>query len=70
MTHQQQPAMSPPVPDIAMTMTNYANFQGNFNLDKSGFMPGKPGHDTEHRMILRQQPRTVKGSRCRHRPAL
>jgi starvation-inducible DNA-binding protein len=60
MTHQQQPAMSPPVPDIAMTMTNYANFQGNFNLDKSGFMPGKPGHDTEHRMILRQQPRTVK----------
>ena len=36
------------------------NFQGNFNLNVSGFDPAMPGHTTDHRMILRQQPRTVK----------
>jgi starvation-inducible DNA-binding protein len=36
------------------------NFQGDFNLDKSGFNPNMPGHTRVHDMILRQQPRTVK----------
>jgi starvation-inducible DNA-binding protein len=42
------------------TMSNLENFPGRFNLDKSGFNPNMPGHSTEHEMILRQQPRTVK----------
>jgi len=41
-------------------MTNLANFQGQFNLDKSGYNPSIPGHGTNHDMITRQQPRTVK----------
>jgi starvation-inducible DNA-binding protein len=42
------------------TMSNLESFPGRFNLDKSGFNPNMPGHSTEHEMILRQQPRTVK----------
>lgn len=40
--------------------TNMSNFEGSFNLDKSGFNSQMPGHTTDHSMILRQQPRTVK----------
>lgn len=47
-------------PDIARIMTNMSNFQGEFNLTKSGFDPQMPGHQTNHHMIFRQQPRTVK----------
>lgn len=47
-------------PAIAATMANLSNFQGKFNLDKSGFNPAMPGHSTNHEMILRQEPRTVK----------
>ncbi|MEG6615024.1 ferritin-like domain-containing protein [Peptococcaceae bacterium 1198_IL3148] len=57
MEQMQQPS---PTTDINMAMTNLKNFGGNFNLDKSGFQPNTPGHDTNHEMILRQQPRTVK----------
>lgn len=43
-------------------MTNLSNWQGRFNLDKSGFDANMPGHTTQHQgeMIARQQPRTVK----------
>lgn len=46
--------------DLGAVMKNMGNFKGTFNLDKSGFNPEMPGHKTEHNMILRQQPRTVK----------
>lgn len=46
--------------DISDVMKNMGNFQGKFNLDKSGFNPEMPGHKTTHHMILRQEPRTVK----------
>ncbi len=46
--------------DVKKTMANMGNFQGRFNLDKSGFNPSMPGHTTNHEMVLRQQPRTVK----------
>lgn len=46
--------------DIQAVMHNMGNFEGKFNLDKSGFNPNMPGHSTKHDMVLRQQPRTVK----------
>jgi DNA-binding ferritin-like protein len=46
--------------DIKAAMANAGNFQGRFNLEKSGFNPAMPGHTTKHDMVLRQQPRTVK----------
>jgi len=49
-----------PAGQLTATMTNLANFQGQFNLDKSGYNPNMPGHGTNHTMITRQQPRTVK----------
>lgn len=49
-----------PVGQLTATMTNLVNFQGQFNLDKSGYNPSMPGHGTSHDMVNRQQPRTVK----------
>ncbi|MCX7710694.1 MAG: ferritin-like domain-containing protein [Clostridia bacterium] len=46
--------------DIQAVMKNVGNFQGRFNLEKSGFNENMPGHKTSHDMVLRQQPRTVK----------
>ncbi|MGI6486523.1 MAG: ferritin Dps family protein [Thermoanaerobacterales bacterium] len=46
--------------EIKRTVNNMGNFQGKFNLDKSGFDASMPGHTTSHDMVLRQQPRTVK----------
>jgi DNA-binding ferritin-like protein len=46
--------------DIKTAMHNANNFQGTFNLDKTGFNPMMPGHVNNHGMILRQEPRTVK----------
>ncbi|MCK8823707.1 ferritin-like domain-containing protein [Fuchsiella alkaliacetigena] len=46
--------------DIELISTNMSNFEGTFNLDKSGFDQNLPGHTTEHKMIMRQEPRTVK----------
>ena len=46
--------------DVAAVMKNVGNFQGRFNLEKSGFNENMPGHKTVHDMVLRQQPRTVK----------
>lgn len=61
MDNMQTPAQSPQQ-TLAMTMTNLSNFQGTFNMDKSGFNAAMPGHTTTHpnEMILRQEPRTVK----------
>jgi starvation-inducible DNA-binding protein len=56
----------PPAPtpeaQIQKTMTNLTNFEGKFNLDKSGFDKNMPGHVTPHgqEMVARQEPRTVK----------
>lgn len=52
--------MRPPAEQMSETMANLHNFQGRFNLNKSGFDPNMPGHQSEHHMILRQEPRTVK----------
>ncbi|MFT7931936.1 hypothetical protein ACMYLP_23160, partial [Salmonella enterica subsp. enterica serovar Enteritidis] len=46
--------------DIKKVTNNLNNFEGNFNLNKSGFDENMPGHTTDHNMILRQQPRTIK----------
>lgn len=46
--------------DIDEVMKNIGNFQGKFNLDKTGFNPNMPGHVSEHHMVMRQEPRTVK----------
>lgn len=52
--------MHTPQDMLNKTMANMANFHGNFNLDKFGFNPQMPGHSTNHQMITRQEPRTVK----------
>jgi starvation-inducible DNA-binding protein len=49
-----------PQAQLTATMTNLSNFQGTFNLDKSGYNAAMPGHVTNHEMVTRQQPRTVK----------
>ena len=46
--------------EIKTTMAGMSNFEGKFNLDKSGFNPNMPGHTSNHDMVLRQEPRTVK----------
>ncbi|MCX7569287.1 ferritin-like domain-containing protein [Tumebacillus sp. DT12] len=53
-----------PPHDLRAMLTNASNFEGRFNLDKSGFDPMMPGHASDHNMILRQQPRTVKQVGC------
>lgn len=58
--------VQPPTRDsrdmLAATMMHLRNFEGRFNLDKSGFHKELYGHETDHarEMILRQEPRTVK----------
>lgn len=59
-----QPVSQTPQQMINATMTNLTNFEGKFNLDKSGFNQAMPGHTSSHTMILRQQPRTVKDVGC------
>lgn len=46
--------------DIQNVFNDIGNFQGTFNLDKSGFDLTMPGHKSNHDMVLRQAPRTVK----------
>ncbi|PRX27755.1 DNA-binding ferritin-like protein [Orenia metallireducens] len=46
--------------DISEVKTNMNNFNGTFNLNKSGFDPNMPGHSSEHNMVFRQEPRTAK----------
>lgn len=57
----EQPNLSSQIQrDMKVVRTNLGNYQGTFNLDKTGFMQNTPGHTTAHNMILRQEPRTVK----------
>jgi len=49
-----------PAAQLTATMTNLSNFQGTFNMDKSGYNPNMPGHGSTHDMVVRQEPRTVK----------
>ncbi len=46
--------------DLITTANNMNSFEGKFNLDKFGFDPNMPGHTSNHNMVLRQEPRTVK----------
>ncbi|MFZ5354022.1 MAG: ferritin-like domain-containing protein [Bacillota bacterium] len=46
--------------DMNMINQNMRNFAGDFNMSKSGFDKNMPGHNSNHNMILRQDPRTVK----------
>jgi len=56
----QAPTMTRPPQDLDVVTANVANFKGEFNLNKSGFDPKMPGHSSDHNMVFRQQPRTVK----------
>jgi starvation-inducible DNA-binding protein len=49
-----------PEKDLNLLSKNLSNFEGQFNLDKAGFNPDMPGHSTDHDLVGRQQPRTVK----------
>ncbi len=46
--------------DMNMVNESVTNFEGKFNMNKSGFDRSMPGHTSNHNMILRQEPRTVK----------
>lgn len=46
--------------DMQLVSQNMSNFQGTFNMDKSGYNANMPGHTSNHNMVFRQQPRTVK----------
>ncbi|MBL0385800.1 ferritin-like domain-containing protein [Tumebacillus sp. ITR2] len=56
------PSAHQPASDLQVVFANVNNFEGRFNLEKSGFDPNMPGHSTNHldQMVLRQPPRTVK----------
>lgn len=53
------PLNNPPA-QLKQVVANMSNFNGTFNMNKSGFNQNMPGHTTDHTMILRQQPRTAK----------
>ncbi|HEY3363605.1 MAG TPA: ferritin-like domain-containing protein [Symbiobacteriaceae bacterium] len=55
-----QPPHQSPEQTLTSAMGTLSNFEGRFNLDKSGYNANMPGHATNHTMITRQQPRTVK----------
>ncbi len=46
--------------DMTSINESMTNFTGDFNMSKSGFNKNMPGHNSNHNMILRQEPRTVK----------
>jgi DNA-binding ferritin-like protein len=46
--------------DINLINKNMTNFNGDFNMTKSGFNRNMPGHTSNHNMVFRQEPRTVK----------
>lgn len=55
--------LQPPTPtmqDMEIIAQDMKAFKGQFKLDKFGFDPKMPSHATEHKMIVRQQPRTAK----------
>ncbi|WZL71858.1 ferritin-like domain-containing protein [Clostridiaceae bacterium 35-E11] len=46
--------------DMQIVNNHMTNFTGEFNMTKSGFDKNMPGHNSNHDMIFRQEPRTVK----------
>jgi len=46
--------------DMSILNNNMTNFVGEFNMTKSGFNKNMPGHTSNHEMIFRQEPRTIK----------
>lgn len=60
MDQMQRPTAQTPQQMLTATMTNLSNFEGRFNMEKSGYNPAMPGHASTHAMITRQEPRTVK----------
>jgi len=56
----KQQSTMPPQQAMGTAPVNVSNFEGKFNLDKIGFNPAMPGHTSDHQMVLRQEPRTVK----------
>ncbi len=46
--------------DLNMVNESMSNFAGDFNMNKSGFNNNMPGHSSNHNMVFRQEPRTVK----------
>ncbi len=52
--------MQKPTQMMRNIMDNVNNFDGRYNLEKTGFDTNMPGHTTNHGMITRQAPRTVK----------
>lgn len=56
------PPAKSPEQSLSSAIGSLQNFEGRFNMEKSGFNPAMPGHSTAHgpAMIARQQPRTVK----------
>lgn len=61
MPHAQPPPHNPNL-QFELTAKNMGNFEGKFNLDKSGFDKNMAGHTSAHgtEMVFRQEPRTVK----------
>lgn len=51
---------TPTQEDIDRITSQMLNFEGSFNLDKEGVDKNLLGHDPEHNMIFRQEPRTIK----------
>lgn len=54
------PNETPTQVDMKMVAQSMTNFEGQFNLTKSGFDSKMPGHTSSHHMVLRQQPRTIR----------
>ncbi|OCL26542.1 ferritin Dps family protein [Orenia metallireducens] len=52
--------LSPTNNEISEVKESMNNFNGAFNLNKSGFDPNMPGHSSDHSMVFRQEPRTAK----------
>jgi len=57
------PNITNPTPtqyDTQLVAQSMNNFEGQFNLTKSGFDSNMPGHTSSHHMALRQPPRTTR----------
>jgi starvation-inducible DNA-binding protein len=55
---------TPPQVDQNLIAQSMTNFEGKFNLSKSGLDSKMPGHTSSHHMVLRQEPRTTRRAGC------
>ena len=55
--------------DANLVAQSMGNFEGQFNLTKSGFDLILPGHTSPHHMVLRQPTSNCAVGRVRYRPA-